>query len=281
MFLFDGPSGLTIDGKWTLTDEFIFPIVGFANKADHPPVYFDMTGFTFTNAPILITAAHLTKLFDHFRPRERVLPDTHRQTVEDLVDNRLPAILTRDFENRKIGRLHLLGGMIHWGHMDIAVLPILGNFGPTPHIPILEEPEPGLSVMVQGYPKSNQKIIDGNFQVRIGLSNGHVIQSYPSGGYLDRWYPGISITANTAGGMSGGPVGTKENFRLIGVNSSSMTGADSYCAWLGKALDLHFNQPFRLRYQDGSEIDLGTSTLREIHSFGGTKVGQTHSLMPY
>ena len=282
MFLVER-SAMTIEGAIVSTDDFIFPIIGATKEAEGASVFFDMTGFTITNAPVLITAGHLADIFQDLKPREHVLPNLDRRPLAELQTNKAPMIVRTTAEDKRRGRVHALGEGIFWRDFDIMVLPILGPFAPTPHIPIVEEPEIGLKVSAHGFPKIWQNVtrMAGEVQIKkyFGSSDGKITELHPNGGYHGLWYPGITSTAGTPGGMSGGPIGRKKDFAVIGVNSYSLTDGESYCAWIGRALDRVFNLSYFILYEDGTKFNLDAFTLRALHDFGKTKVGQNHELI--
>jgi len=110
-------------------------------------------------------------------------------------------------------------------------------------------PDAGAPVMIAGFRADTPAftLSPPKFSGEVRAATGVVTAHYPNGRdqFMLPW-PCIEVSANTAGGMSGGPAFDAEG-RLIGVLSSGMTSTDgggpSYVSLIHPALDQQFQVP--------------------------------------
>lgn len=266
----------TVEGRHVNTDEFVFPIIHPALD-DHGPLFtFEMTTFAFTNAPLLLTAAHYSDLFIHLRTAGEFDPDRFKEIYKGLDKMQLPFIIRNGGGQPTFQQISRLT----WDERyDIALLFCHGYFAPTPYFSIEENPHEGMLISQFGLPTKMQELTEENgiakIRRMIASSQGKITGMFPEGrSKKSRSFAVFESDASIDGGASGGPVFCKGNQRLVGINSSSFgEEPPSYHSWLGKALDVKFSLTGRIDYSDGSSFDLRDFSLRQLHAFAGTKKG--------
>jgi S1-C subfamily serine protease len=153
-------------------------------------------------------------------------------------------------------------------HVDLVVMTLRRASALPPdntlrHVVISTRvPEIGAPVMITGFRAGSPAftLSPPMFSGEVRAATGVVTAHYPSGRdqFMMPW-PCIEVSADTAGGMSGGPAFDAEG-HLIGVLSSGMTSADgggpSYVSVIHPALDQQFQVP--LLNKQSSLRDLAT-----------------------
>jgi len=262
-----------------MSTEWIFPLV--QTDPQFHPTNLLQTCFAFTNAPVLLTAGHYLDFFGDLKPHDDGLVHAPSNIKDQYIYSGVVHVDPIDSLDFLV--YPVVASLIDSG-FDLAVLLVDGGFPVTPSIPILEEPPLGTNVYAVGFPTLLQQ---ADFMAerqtlasRIAFSDGSVLALH-STGTPHHWYPTVESDTWVSGGMSGGPLCSKNPTQLIGVNSTSFDGPDgpSWSTWLGKAMDRNFSFNAILRYADNSEFDLRSFTIRTLCDFAGPRTGISHSLL--